>query len=530
MVLLRAAQRAAAGLSRLLRRPAPGCGSVLLLAVALLLPAAASADLEAALARHIADAGLDDGALGLVVAPLANGAPYLAHGGARPLQPASTIKLLTSLVALEQLGPAWRGRTRLLAAGPIRDGVLHGDLVLQGGADVDLDWRALQSMLQQARRRGVGEVRGALRLDRSAFRPARTDAGAPPFDASPEWGYNVIPDALLVNGNLVRIELFVDGTAFDVAPARLDADAAAGPAGPELRVALDTPLAGVRVRHEMELVDGDCSSLDDGWLPPEVRRPRRGAALDVVLRGRWPLRCARAVELNVIERNEYIERLVRALWTGLGGRWRGTVAEGVTPADAVPLAEHESRPLAELLRAVNKSSDNAATRTLYLAIGRAWPGPPGEPTLRRAERAVRAWMQAHGIDDTGLVLDNGSGLSRSERMTAAQLASVVRAGAASRWAPEFLSSLPIAGVDGTLRARLADGPAAGRARLKSGSLRNVAALAGTMTDADGQPLVVAAIVNDDGAGPRPLRLLLDRLADWVARSRFGAPDPASAPR
>lgn len=473
-----------------------------------LLARPAAAELPPPLARALADAGYPADALALVVAPLAPGARLVEHGAQRLQQPGSAMKLLTTAVALDQLGPAWRGSTRLLAAGPVRDGVLHGDLVLQGRADMDLSWQALQGLLQHARRRGLHEVRGALVLDRSWFRPTRSDQGLPPFDESPEARYNVIPDALLVNDNLLRVELFADERGLQVLPT--------------------LPLDGVRVSHEMTLVDGDCSTWDDGWQTPVVRAQRPARSLDVVLRGSWPVRCDRAVEFNVIERNDFIGRLVRALWKDLGGRWRGPVREGPAPSDAQLLAERSSRPLSELVRAINKPSDNAMSRTLYLAIGRAAPGDPGETTAARAERAVRAWLRARGIDDQGLELDNGSGLSRRERISAAQFEAVLRAALAGRWAPEFLSSLPIAGVDGTLRTRLVDSTVSGQARLKTGTLRNVVSLVGTTTDAAGQPLLLVAMLNHEPLVPRQGRALLDQVVDWVARQRLVA-RPAGSP-
>ena len=469
----------------------------LLAALATAASSAARAELPAPLARQLADLGVPADAVGLVVAPVAPGPRYIAHQADRPLQPASTMKLVTTLVALEQLGPAWRGRTRLLASGPVVGGVLHGDLILQGEADMDLSADALRA----ARHRGLAEVRGALVLDRSAFQPTRLDQGLPPFDDAGEFGYNVIPDALLVNDNLLRVDVFADERGLQVLPI--------------------TRLHGVRVTHEMQLVDGDCSRWDDGWLPPQVRPPGPGRQMDVVLRGSWPVRCERTLSLNVIERNDYIARLVRQLWADLGGRWRGPVREGVAPADARVLAERQSRPLSELVRAINKPSDNAFSRTLFLALGRAAPGDAAEPTLQRADRAVRTWFRDRGIDDAGLVLDNGSGLSRTERLTAAQLEAVLRAGLASRWAPEFLASLPIAGVDGTLRRRLSASAAAGQARLKTGTLRNVVSLAGTMTDAAGQPLVLVAVFNHDAVKPAAFRPVADALVAWVAVQRFG---------
>lgn len=485
-----------------------GCCALAALPLRAAAQAPAASALPAPVQRLLADAGLPDNALALVVAPAAPGQPrWVDHRSALPVQPASTLKLLTTLAALELLGPTWRGSTRLLAAGPVVDGVLRGDLVLQGGADMDLNAQALHELLRRARDRGLREVRGALVLDRSAFQPTRQDVGVPPFDESPDAAYNVIPDALLVNGNLVRVELFVDEQGLQLRP--------------------QTPLAGVRFTHEMQLVDGDCRTWDDGWLQPEVRPARPGRQMDVVLRGSWPARCERAVEFNVIERNTFIAALLRAQWQALGGRWQGPVREGLAPAGARVLAERQSRPLSELVRAINKPSDNAFTRTLYLALGRATPGAADEPTAARADRALRQWLRSQGIADAGAVFDNGSGLSRSERLSVAQLEAVVRAGLHSRWAPEFVASLPIAGLDGTLRNRFGQTAAAGRARLKTGTLRNVVALAGTVPDAAGQPLVVAAVLNHDSVTPRSARPVIDGLMDWVARTRFERPAPAA---
>src|SRR5258706_3203310 len=151
-------------------------------------------------------ADLPDAALAFIVQRVSDGSIVAAQGAERPMQPASTLKVLTSLVALETLGPAFRGRSELHATGEIRGGVLHGDLVLRGKADVDLDAQALERMLQVARLQGVREVRGDFLLDRTHFSPARTDVGLPPFDATPEFRYNFVPDALSLNISLVSLD------------------------------------------------------------------------------------------------------------------------------------------------------------------------------------------------------------------------------------------------------------------------------------------------------------------------------------
>ena len=472
-------------------------------------PAPAGPPVPAAIAEALASSGLPPQAVGLVVAPVAAGPPHLALGADRPLQPASTVKLLTTLVGLDTLGPTWRGRTRLLASGRLEDGVLDGDLILEGGGDMDLSADALRALLRRARELGVREVRGALLLDRSAFRPTRLDQGLPPFDDGPEFEYNLIPDALTVDGNLLRMEVGSD---------------AAG----AVRILQQPALHGLKVSHELEPVDAPCSRWGEGWKTPEVR-PRGFGRIEIVLRGTWPRGCERPLALNLIDRDDYIARLVRQQWRDLGGAWSGPVREGSAPPDAQLLAERRSRPLGDLVRDINKVSDNARTRTLLLAIGREASGTAEEPTLRRADRAVRAWMAARGIPDAGLVLDNGSGLSRTERISAAQLEAVVRAGLTGRWAPEFLASLPVVGVDGLMRWRRADGSVPVQARLKPGGLRNVVSVAGTVHDAAGQAQIVVLILNHDKAGAG--RPVIDAVLDWVSRTTFAAPPPvAPAPQ
>ncbi|MFY8083463.1 MAG: D-alanyl-D-alanine carboxypeptidase/D-alanyl-D-alanine endopeptidase [Rubrivivax sp.] len=468
------------------------------------LPPGDATALEAAVQALARAAHLPQEAVAVVVAPLRPEAPgqrFVSMGADRALQPASTMKVLTTLAGLELLGPTWRGSTRLLRSGPLEQGVLHGDLVLEGGADMDLSADALQALLRKARDRGVEVIRGDLILDRSAFRPTRSDLGLPPFDEAPEFEYNLIPDALTVDSNLLRMDL-----AFDAAGT--------------LQIHPHPRLHGLHVRHEFNLVDAPCARWGDGWKTPQVRRRWLDQA-EVVLHGTWPRGCERSLALNLIDRDEFIGRLVRRQWADLGGHWHGRTREAVTPPGAVVLADRQSRPLSELVRSLNKVSDNARTRTLLLAIGRQASGADDEPTLQRADRAVRAWMARKGIADAGLVLDNGSGLSRTEKISAGQLEAVLRAGMTGPWAPEFLASLPVVGVDGLMRWRQSDGSVPLQARLKPGGLRNVVSVAGTVNDAAGHPMIVVVIVNHDNARAAVSRSIIDTVLQWVSTTRFG---------
>ena len=451
-------------------------------------------ELPEAVRAALRDSGLPAASLGVVARPLDGSVPGLALRADDAMAPGSAMKLVTAVVSLDVLGINHRGRTELLASAAPQDGVIAGELILRGGADPDLDWPALWWLLRQLRESGVREIRGGLRVDRTLFTPERPDLGQPPFDEAPEFPYNVIPDALHLNGSLLDYELSADGQ-------RVSARSL--PALPGLRVDASAMHVGA----------ARCKDWDEGWKPALLQPEGEGWRL--TLQGEFPRDCQRRAALQLVDRQWLTVQMLRRFWTELGGSLGPGDEQGPTPAGAVLLASHQGRPLAELLRPVLKSSDNALTRLIYLQLG-AQAARPGEPTQAAADRVVRQWLQAHGLDDRSLVLDNGSGLSRSERISPALMAGLLRVAQAGRQAPELQQALPIAGLDGTMTRRLKASPAAGLARLKTGTLRDAVGLAGYIPDARGRLWVFAAMVNDPQAGAKG-RVVLDALADWVAR-------------
>ena len=543
-----------------------------LLAALLFVGSVHAAPLPEPVARLMKSAKIPDSAAGIVV--LRGDTVLLAHNAQQVMQPASTMKLFTAMTALEKLGPVFRGRTELRSSADVVHGVLQGDLIVRGGADADFNEDVLLHMLQALRNQGIAAINGDVVLDRTLFQPARLDLGQPAFDEYPWAYYNVIPDALLINTNLLKLELRA--------------------VGGQLAIVTMPEMDNVTVRSDLRMTDATCAQWEQGWRTPDF--VRSGDRIDVVLHGSFPRDCVKTVNINVLDPHDYLAGLVRATWRKLGGTIAGTVREANAPvpqsaglasapaaqllagttaapaaqqpavttlalaaqqsaapnaapanADAdegVPaappattpvapvttrlLAEHVSRALPEVLRDVNKNSDNTLARTIFLSLGSleadpalgSRPLPPdglNTTTSARADATIRAWLQQHNIDSTGLVLDNGSGLSRTERATATQLAGVLQAGLKSNWMPEFLASLPIAATDGTMRRRLKDSPAATRARIKTGSLNGVIAIAGYVQDANNQPLVVVAMLNDPRVAGGAGRAVLDALIDWVAR-------------
>lgn len=486
--------------------------STLLLGAALALGACAhsppsqvpAAPLPPAIVAMLQAQQLPPESLAWVARPLEGGGASLGWQTQRVVAPASTLKLLTAAVALDRLGPNWRGQTELMAAGSLDHGVLAGPLVLRGGADATLDWGALHQLLREAREAGVHTLNGGVLVDRTRYSPAREDVGLAPFDDAAEFPYNTVPDALLLNGGLLTLVLNSDTQGVQ---------ARWSPAWPGLRVDAT----------QLALSERPCTEWESDWLPPQGWADAAGVT--VQLAGRFPRKCQVRQALNTIDRQALVAQALRQQWQELGGTLRGEVREGPAPDGARVLAVHRAPPLAEWLRGALKRSDNALTRLLFLELGRAHPRHHEFPSTRTAAQAqVREWLQGQGIASDALVLDNGSGLSRSERLTPDLLAQVLVAVARAPYAPEFEAGLPLAGVDGTLSRRMKGSPAQGRARLKTGTLRDAVGLAGTLHDATGRRWAVAAFVNHPQAADKG-RPVLDALMVHLA-THLGAATPA----
>jgi D-alanyl-D-alanine carboxypeptidase/D-alanyl-D-alanine-endopeptidase (penicillin-binding protein 4) len=484
----------------------------LLLGLCAALAGPVRAQVPAPVADALRDAGIPPDAIAFMAVPPGRGAVPIVHQPDRAMAPGSAMKLVTSVVALDRLGPGHRGRTELLASSAPQGAVFTGELILRGGADPELGLPQLWALLAELRWRGVQHLAGDIVLDRTLFRPTRMDRGVPPFDEAPEFPYNVIPDALQLAGSLMGLELHADGTA--------------------VQVTSMPPLDGITIDNRLTLDDRACRRWDDeaAWKTPAAEVDATGT-WTLTLRGSFPRHCTQRAELQLLDRDAQAERQLRLVWQGLGGTWSGRVREGAAAADAVPVARRESRPLGDLLRRVNKQSDNVTTRLLYLSLGvTGMAAEPEATTAALAGRVVRQWFGEHRIATDGLVLDNGSGLSRTERITPRQLVGVLAAAQDGPHLVDLMASLPVAGVDGTMRNRLKSGAATGRARLKTGTLRDATAVAGYVPDAQGRWWIVAAMVGHEPAAAG--RAALDALVEWIARQDAGpagAPSARSAP-
>ena len=461
-------------------------------------PAVPAWTLPPAIATALAKAHVPQDALALWVQPVDASGPSWGWNPDFGVNPASVFKLVTTSAALDTLGPAWTWKTGVHVTGPIRNGVLDGSVVIVGSGDPSLVMERVWLLLRELRDAGVRDIRGDIVLDHTGFAPAVRSAAD--FDNAPSEPYNVLPDALLMNFRAVTLRFHPQA------------------GGRVARITSEPPLAGLAVAPTVPLSTAACGDWRAGLklAADDPARWRFG--------GSYPAACGeRSWPLAYPEPSGYENRLVAALWRELGGKLSGSVHGGALPAGATLAFEFESPQLAQIVRDINKFSNNTMAEQLFLTLAsNAAATPPAAATDVRPEqaRAVLAqWLQARlGAAADGVVIANGSGLARETRISARTLGTLLQSDWRSSTMPELMSSLPIVGVDGTLRRSKAE---AGRAHLKTGSMRDVVAVAGYVLSDSGRRYVLVAVINDPNAGAA--HPVLDAAIDWVAR------DPAQTP-
>ena len=474
--------------------------TALALSTALLWPAHAQSTAQSTLPRPVLQtlqqAQIPPSALSVLIAPLSGGSAsssaqprHLSHHAQASVNPASVMKLFTTYAGLSLLGPDHVWRNRVYADGPLRDGVLQGNLIVRGSGDPKLVVERLQELLAQVRVAGVREVRGDIVLDRSVFDVRERSE---PFDDEPLRPYNVGPDGLLLN--------------FKAVVYKFTPDAASG----QVQVRFEPPLAGFSAPTQLPLSQAPCSD----WrrqLQADFSQPQQ-----VRFAGRYPASCGeREWPVAYPEPEAYAPRVMLAMWQGAGGQLTGQVRYGTRPASAKLLLEAPSLQLSEIIQDINKFSNNVMAQQLYLTLSSEL-GAPGRFEASRL-RLSQWWRQGFAGHDEP-VLDNGSGLSRSERSTAQALTALLQAAHASPHARHFVDSLAIAGVDGTaarLKERSPLSPVIGNAWLKTGSLRDVASVAGYVQGQSGQRYTLVAVLHHPNA--QQGRAALDQLLEWTVR-------------
>lgn len=477
-------------------------GTLATLACGLVLAQTLPSAVEAALAR----AKVPSHAVTLLVVDAEGKLPArLSHRAQVPMNPASVMKLVTTYAALDLLGPAYTWRTPVYVDGTVQGGTLLGNLYILGQGDPKLTVERLWLLLRRVQALGIQKINGNIVLDQSAFETIEADPAS--FDGEPLRPYNAAPEALLINFKSVVMTFVPDLSANSV------------------HVQFEPPLWGVQMQTSVPLSNNASGACGDyrATLKANFSDPVR-----ITFAGTYAAACLEKVwSIAYAEPKRFNARAIEGLWHEMGGQFSGTVREEHVPALA-PTFEMVSPPLAEIVRDINKYSNNLMAQQLFLTLSLPSQNRYQDGSLINAESAlndapvasraasreiVRHWWSARLGTDDAPTLDNGAGLSRFERISADALARLLQSAYRSPLMPELMASLPIVGVDGTLKRSQAE--SRGSAHLKTGSLRDVAALAGYVHGASGKYYVLVAIANH--ANANAARPAFDALLDWAVQ-------------
>lgn len=437
----------------------------------------------------ISQSGLPDYAWGVVMLPIPPSEKLPAQlkgvglNAQLPMNPASLMKLVTTRAALGLLGPQYRHRTRIATTGRLEAGVLKGDLFFQGGGDPKLVVEDLAQIAQQLRAIGIHRIEGAVVIDGTRFAEPEVDPGQ--FDGKPFSAYNVGAHAAMVNFKAVKVSVWPQ-------------------AGGEIAVFTEPRIPETEIASRVQLVEGGCKATS-----VQARMDDR-ARLSVT--GTMGKRCDGVdFYVAVLDHARFAFKAFIAAWEDAGGSIQARLTTGPTPSHARTLIDWRSpRSLIELVSDINKMSNNPMTRNLFLNLSAE---QSGSGTRAASYQAVRDYLRSQGLDFPELVMENGSGLSRQERIAPQNLARLLAQALYAPDAESWMLTLPTAGAEGTVRHRFRQTELQGRAWLKTGALEDVRGLAGYLFSASGQWVVLVLLVNHPEASKA--RSSLDALVKWA---------------
>lgn len=447
----------------------------------------AQAELPTTVVEALNKSAIPQQSVAVYVQAVDEASPIINHNGDKSLNPASVMKLVTTNAALDLLTPSYRWKTEVYRDGPLLNGVLNGNLIIKGYGDPSFNaqefWRLLMS-LQQA---GVKEIKGDFIIDKNFF--AKNISNKKNFDDEVWRAYNAEPSAFLVNGRNTSFKFVVLDNL--------------------VKIYQEFELPEVQIINNMTTTEGECGAWRSRFSYVVIPK-KTGVA--VTFNGKFSPSCGeRYFELSVLDDEKYAFYIFKKLWRELGGKFSGVFKTQETSGSAIKVIEQLSDPLGYVVRDINKWSNNLMAKQLLLTIAAESNNPPASEA--KGSLAVKTWLVSKGLEFDELVIENGSGLSRIERISAAHLGQVLVSAYNSTVMAEFMASLPILSQEGTVMGRLKEGLANGRAHLKTGSLDGVSAIAGYVLDANHHRHVIVMMVNHNNAAAS--RNAQDALIEWV---------------
>lgn len=437
------------------------------------------------LAQKLSTIPLNQGSYSIYVQALNQSTPTVAWKSHTKRVPASVIKLLTSYSALLSLGYEYRWETKFYYTGSIKNGILHGNLIVQASGDPSLETEDLDDIVQQIRASGIRNITGNIIIDRSIFQVSSRNTSG--FDHNTYSPYNAMPDALMFNERKSTVCVTLMGK--------------------RAQITKDVPDQSYKVVNKLKVVNGSCRGKR-AWPRVSVKNST------LIFSGQLSRHCDERSVCKVLTK-PYLS-FYYALKDKLKSykiSFRGKLKLQAMPKESRYLFSHYSSTLEEIISTLAKESNNLFARQVMLTLGAQLYGAPS--TLYKGRKAINHILNRyHILEDGTTFVDNGSGLSRVSTITAKSLANLLHHGA-EHYGQRWMNTLSIAGIDGTIKHRFMQSTVFGRAWMKTGTIKKVSNIAGYVEGITGQRYVVVVLVNHK-LSAKYGRKLANTVIEWVA--------------
>lgn len=391
----------------------------------------------------------------------------------KEMTPASVIKVYSTYAALLELGYNYRWPTKFYYTGRLKNGILHGNLIIKGFGDPTLKTSDIKPIVSALKAKGIRKIEGNIVIDRHYFTVPKRDSSH--FDKNIYSAYNAMPDALMFNQHLSRFSIVSKGGRH--------------------KVVKSIPGESYRVANKLRSVSGSCKGKRS-W--PGISVNHSGTTPVLVVSGTLSTKCPRRSYTYIVTKpyREFYEAFKRGLEQS-GISYHGRMKTSKVPAGAKLLYTHYSATLERIISITAKKSNNLFARHLLLTLGAKIYGEPSN--LNKGRRAVVQILNRYRLLDTPRChIDNGCGLSRVSKITARSMANVLDH-AYKSYGKRWMQTLSIAGTDGTIRRRFRNTSVKNRAWMKTGTLNNAKNIAGYVKSKSGRMYVAIILVNGSGA-------------------------------
>ena len=381
-----------------------------------------------------------------------NHAPLIIYNGDRLFNSASLVKIISTYIALKDLGPSYQWQSNFYHSGKVENGLLNGDLIFKGGADATFSIEDLEKMIRKIQNKGIKKINGNLILDYSFFgkMPIEKD-----FDENPLRAYNVLPSAITLQSNTINFKLSTQKN--------------------KIKVIADPNINNMFINENLRISNRKCGNWKSHL---KIITSKKNDKNSVKFLGGFSKRCnEKEIDLAILDPSLYFFEVFKDLWNKNGGFFDGSyIKQDREDLSKVHLYTHFSRPLSELIRDVNKYSLNLMARNLMLTVIKEKNDI--KPTEDMVNFYIQTWLKEKGLLHKGLFIDNGAGLSRKIQISTNQLLLILQNIYNDPFMPEMIASFPIASIDGTLKNKMKRTKFSRNGHFKTGSLKNVVGIAG----------------------------------------------------